>query len=371
MTEQHFYFLIFFAFLFCVPVWKYVHWSAAPILFWVIFCSLYLFPNQNNQYSHYQLLDKISFRFLSYESLCYTLLYGGVGLYLVRGPKKLFSWAMSALSWFLFSSALMTAVQFLYEESGHFRIGFLTNASMNGCLLAAGLPIVHRNFRGLTPAWLRWLPTSACVLAVVLTEASLPLGVLAGTVFALFLKRRPKLLWLAPVPLIVGYALMGGGLLSDSGRFGMWSRAITFWLEQGHIWMGFGLGSSAAWLPYIQQVTHYAHSNFYYPFFHSDWIQILFELGMIGFMLTLIPVSIALYRGYCRRDPTLFASFFGLCLCALANWPVHLPIGSFMISVLFVKLLVGHGYVHVNRKSKTEVSHRCGHLKSGSLRVPT
>jgi O-antigen ligase len=119
-----------------------------------------------------------------------------------------------------------------------------------------------------------------------------------------------------------------GGLLSDSGRFEPWTVIMNWWVEWANMWMGTGTGSFQ-WLgPTIQN-----KENDLLIFMHNEYLQVIFEQGVIGFALMLAMIFLCLKGA--RKSPWLLAP----CMSTLFVFVTQMPL-RFIFSQLFILMLM-------------------------------
>lgn len=199
--------------------------------------------------------------------------------------------------------------------------GILFNASMSGCLNAAIFPLIdskQKFLRGLV------------LVSVIVAGRSLPVAVLfVGIGSGFFLQRRLRALLLAiPASLIVGYLLKGGDLFASRGRTVIWGKTLSMFQEKLNMAIGSGLGGY-----YVAGPLLLGPSTIAFIWAHSDWLQILFEQGIIGFLIVLAMYIHALWRT--RKTPQLFSALMAYGAFGVANMPLRYPIsgllGAFLI----------------------------------------
>jgi len=237
--------------------------------------------------------------------------------------------------------------------------GLFGNPSMSGCLIAFTYPMVFllpwKNASA-RETMLILFSIFAPWFAVALPGCSQPLiimGVVAAA-FAISYVRKRWMFWLSlpALWLLAGFAALfcrkPEGILLDSGRFGMYKMVISAWWKAGHIWFGQGTGTAQVLIPALEsvngdhrillhqlpQVAHKAQIDLWF-WLHSDFLQSLFENGVIGTAILLVCVGYALVFSW-RKSPILFASLVGLLASAVFNFPVHFPLHSLFGVFVFV-----------------------------------
>lgn len=198
--------------------------------------------------------------------------------------------------------------------------GVLLNDSMSGCFSAVLLPLLFINHR---PLWQIGLVTASLFVA----HQSLPLFCGFFLLFMLGLQTG-RYLWTILTPCIalgVGFLALRSTLFDGRGRYNLWEMSMSWWVDHANGWIGTGSGSYHVIGPYL---THELGSIF--TFLHSDWLQILFEQGVIGVVLALILFLKVLLKA---RGALLFsAATCGIWM--VANMPMRYPLSAFYLVVL-------------------------------------
>ncbi len=114
----------------------------------------------------------------------------------------------------------------------------------------------------------------------------------------------------------------------STGRTAAWGRFFQWWTANAPPVFGTGIGTFQWIGPAIDGMEH----NLFLQM-HSDWLQVLFEGGVLGFGLTLTAFVFLLYRSWPR--PNIFAGLTGLGVFCLAYHPFH-----FFPTALFIACLI-------------------------------
>jgi hypothetical protein len=185
----------------------------------------------------------------------------------------------------------------------------------------------------------RTLLTAAIVLAVgvllFIVKSSTPImAAAAGLLFIVSLE-RPKiagmLLALGTIVAILVGRSKGYSLEADaSGRMEIWRAADTYWrADPVRMLLGNGLGTTTIVLPLLTAEGWYT--------LHSDFVQILFELGILG----LLTVSVAILRTVwgVRENRAMMAVACAFLISMTTNFTGHISINALWI-LAFVRMSI-------------------------------
>lgn len=177
------------------------------------------------------------------------------------------------------------------------------------------------------------------IITIIFTQGSTAYFVLgAGLLGAMFVKGMYRTgLWLLVVCLSLAYLTQGEKLLSTSGRWWHWKMFMDFWFDNANIWIGAGSGSFQ-WLgPAIQGPTKEA-----FLFMHNEYLQVLFEQGIIGFSLLMALWLISMWK--VRKSAWLFGTFCAASVSMLTQFPLR-----FFVSQVFIALLIHEAHTLKHR----------------------
>lgn len=261
-----------------------------------------------------------------------------VGLAFVWLPKACAPGVRGLLAFLSYASAACTLTQ--VNLMSHQRGAFSGNTGMNGSLIAVTLPFWLDSMPGVR---LRVVSVVVALAAILLTQTSVPIGVLAVVLVAYALSRYPlRLRASALVAVLVGALLAFGAIasrdsfLSSSGRFEVWGKLLPWFDVNNFWWTGTGLGTATTIIPYAQGQMH-ADRFGWFIFMHSEPLQILCEMGIPGLVAALAAFGWTACRAF--RHPVLFASLMGIAAESLFNYPLRLPL-SCVSAVLVVWLIL-------------------------------
>lgn len=275
---------------------------------------------------------------------------------------------LAFIPWIYGLNSLYIIGQWICSVPAQARGGFFGNPSMSGCLLAFSLPLVlykdgdRTRIEGEDNAFTAFMSISLLTItiaAIYLTGASQPVGVLVVVILAWWwCGSRPSfrdlcagsflLIFLGLVFLSFSTYRPHEGMFDSSGRMAVWREGLAWWWAPQHTlgtvtlpshrWFGQGTGISQLLLPLIQRdnlrVLYQGQHLDWWMWFHSDWVQLLFENGIVGLTSGVMMYLFALRISW-GKAPWLFAAVVGMGCTALFNFPVHFPMHAFLCVLIF------------------------------------
>lgn len=195
--------------------------------------------------------------------------------------------------------------------------GILLNASMSGCFSAAMIPLFYCGKR---------MPIVAALLlpiSVLVSGQSLPIAVMFFTLGVFLLRNRMYSLIIGAVitSVTVGFCITGSDLFESSGRTIIWNAAFQWWYSNSNWFLGAGSGSFSAIGPALSP-----DKNALFLFMHSDWLQVLFEQGLIGLVLVVGLYGLSLYKAW--NKPACFYALIAYGAWAAANMPTRYALSA-------------------------------------------
>ncbi len=248
----------------------------------------------------------------------------------------LVEWFYEIFAWIGAGSAIWIIGQFI---AGNKASSFMLNEAQDGTLLACMLPLVLFSQRRL-----KWAFIALYVAAIFVTRASTPLMGFGLAVFSYlwFSKRRMLAIAAGPVIFTIAYLYLGQfELFHNNGRLELWTLAIDFYQTKVNRFIGAGLGSYFFYGPGIQFTQNKLVSqNLIYIWLHNDWFQILFELGAIGSILSVLFYFSCLMESF--KKPAIFCCLLIFGITDLTQMHLHQFMSAMFICWLcrtsFVKL---------------------------------
>lgn len=162
---------------------------------------------------------------------------------------------------------------------------------------------------------------------------------------------------------LTGFARLGeqAYFTNTSGRFETWKKTMVWWVDNVNWFVGSGTGSFW-WLGSAIQDK----KTGLLAFMHNDWLQILFEQGIIGLAL-----MAALFVQAFRRTKKLHlrVTLAGISVAMLAQYPLRMMLGLVFVLFILFDSLEKEEFQHgekseskKNKKSKQEKSEKINGL---------
>lgn len=126
---------------------------------------------------------------------------------------------------------------------------------------------------------------------------------------------------------VIGYALQGQMLFNGSGRYEIWAMSYEYFMGHVNHFTGAGLGTFQMMGPGIQIANELKKGVAVdrlvtgFPWMHNDWLQVLFEGGLIGLILSATVFAVAVYKA--RSKPAVFASIITFGAVAVIQMPLR------------------------------------------------
>lgn len=315
-----------------------------PLYLMISFSGIYMFGWGWNQYTG-QPLDVFMILAKNGAYAYITLLMAAWTL--VALPRSYAQAIRGALALSVPLACFWTIFDALPAELGSYPFlgGFVQNGGMNAVWIAAFLPFIYELF---PEAFARGLFTFVALVTLYILNCRTAFGALAIGLAGYFLVGRPKAWKWVLVPcslgLLFGATRPGHGPLFEmSGRFVYWEMGYHWWRANVNPLFGAGLGTTIFALPTLQG-AHGQVRDGYSLFFHNDWFQVFFELGVVGSLSLLLAWGYLAVRSY--ASPVLFGSFLALSFSAVFYYPVHLPLHA-LAGICVVWLILGERRVRV------------------------
>lgn len=211
--------------------------------------------------------------------------------------------------------------------------GIFNASSADTAMIAMTFPLFFlREFKDWIGTF--WKPSLLLPLVtIVFIRGSTACFILAFEAAAFLVLTRRRKYILISTPIIIGfdYWKRGIGFIRLGERATEWGRFLSWWWTNANIWVGTGSGSFE-WLGPSIQGPERAEKGFYIMA-HNDYVQVLFEQGIIGGALIGAVWIMTLWK--LRARPIYFAAAIGGSVCMFTQYPLH-----FFLSQLTLGLLV-------------------------------
>ncbi len=203
--------------------------------------------------------------------------------------------------WILKGILLILCVDTIYLLCGG--ISLMTGPTFDSAFLAMALPMFWKHYKRITVIPL--------IGILVINGATAYFILFVMTVTFLYVKKwwKTASVLLACV-VITAIMFRHSEFMSTGGRLVMWLNFMEYWAAMQNVYVGTGLGSFA----WIGPIIH-SGSSVKFVWMHNDWLQVMFEAGLIGFAL-LFGLLVALIRMYKKKTPELLTILgFAACMC--------------------------------------------------------
>lgn len=320
---------------------------AASLLFaCVCYSAIYTWIFVPNRYLGVDVYNQMALRYFSADSLAKMFLFLTPLMVLSKNRWTFRLMGEICAGTFVFVSSAIALVQFVRHGCGNLDCGGLVgNPSLSMGVMVCMLPLCVSSFR----QWPVLLLSGAAVFA---SQSSIALGL-----YGLFLGTIAARNWNGAYArvgvvgaslgcvLFAGRFALGAELANDSNRFMVWKYMLHSWSQPWNIVQGTGLGTYHVLSILLQHWgspltgTRAVAAPMWWDSFHSDFIQMLFECGVTGFVLLFSTYLSALFKLRRERDWSMLisASLYGIYMCV--NPALHHAVPALFGAWLFVYAL--------------------------------
>lgn len=253
----------------------------------------------------------------------------GISLFLLLVPRYYLLKIYETLPFYGLLNSLLVIFNYHFgfgRDSGSYGIsGFIDSSGINSILLSfCFLKSFHSK---------KYWMLIFYIPAIFLSRSSMAYGVIATGFFFYFYSKRRYLacLIMGLLPIVIGLIPEGQELFHSGDRFKAYKTFMTYWLENNWALFGAGPGSYLALCQKIQLETGFDLRGtilVLWLWLHSDWLQALFEFGVIGFSLLVGAFLTTLKK--VRRNPELFSMVAAFGSSAVFDYPLRYFLTSFV-----------------------------------------
>lgn len=338
---------------------------AALTVIYTLFSGYMVFTNQS-RYGEYGpstalAIDNVSL-YGTYVFLLLTAIFGFLKDDALNYMEEIFSvLCLSDSIYVLYQYSVDTSFPY-FNVNG----GFLGNPSINGTFIALSYPLLAMkpenntyDLKSISDLFgrhsVRFFWDIFCflipILAVFASRSTVPAVTLVVAAFAWFLLEGGQIRKIGSLKtrLIVG-TMVSGSLLAlflwkipaffqSSGRYPIWKVVFEWWREHSSNLFGMGLGTTFMFGPHIQHETGIGAEDGWWAFFHNDWLQCLFETGIIGLTL----YGLLFVKAFTSKKlgvGYLKVALIGYAFASFFNFPSHIALTSVLGYLLIARLLL-------------------------------
>lgn len=202
--------------------------------------------------------------------------------------------------------------------------GLLGNKSIGATFLTVWIFFALHYLKKPIEGWLRWALGFATI-AMILAKSSISFfGFLCGAFAAISIHKKN---WRLSFGMFLFFALtiwsfhfLKPELFTHISRYDAWPMFYKSVNEKANLLIGGGLGSFRWFGPQAQGIEHFQEGH-WWLWAHNDWLQIILEIGWIGFALSLLTYTWLLFRSANR--PYLFGGVVAFGVTMVGNYNLH------------------------------------------------
>ena len=341
--------------IFGVKLFRKYHWSLAVLFVYMCGSAIYTFHWPYNTYQSQGLFSKVMLAQLSVLALISIIF---ISILLAELDLKDIMTLESFFVLLVLVNSVVVIYQWINGNPFHRRGGLFDNIGMNGILMAFTYPLLidsnllKKSGIGYIIALL--LP----IIAILCTKSSVPVGVVIIGIMVYLIFKFKNIILKISIPTLIGiiilltaYITNKKDLFDDSQRFGLYKIQYNEWVKSEKILFGHGLGTYPFFGLQNQIKNQYMVkgqgqkvTGEYAMWLHNDWLQLLLETGVIGFILFVVAAFFSIY--YALLNPKLIACLLSYMSSMLFYYPNHFAIHAFFGCWLIAYIFLKHNYVN-------------------------
>lgn len=268
---------------------------ASSLLAYLGFSGLYVWVFVENRFVTVNPYDQMALRYFAADSVARLLILLAPLMAAAENRKNFLDWGTALCRLFVCANSAWILLELARTGCKEVNYcGGAGNPSIMAGLSVCMLPVAVRDWRK------HWAVFALCALAVMSAKSSVALGLLGIYLGLSFLEA--KKLWafaaVSILPLVFGYFLLGKlELFSTGNRLMIWEYMMPAWAKGWNIPLGTGFGTYHVF-SINMQAAHRLEEGVHWNTLHNDWLQMLFECGVGGLLLSLGTYFSALWKSF-------------------------------------------------------------------------
>lgn len=314
--------------------------SLVSLLFsFSIWSTIWVWLPDNNRYATIEPYTQQALKLFAVDSSAKLLIF--VLPFMLLPEEPIAAWGRLLAKYFVIFNSLWILISFTQgcSQIENACSGIVGNPSICAGLLVAMLPMF-------ITSWKReWWILILTGVAVLISKSSIALGLFAVYGMLHLMRKRPHLgLAFFAGAFIVGSMVLKKQLFHDSDRLRIWNFMLHRWPTPANLPFGTGLGTFHVFSINLQAYGVKAYPNtfmgtaYWWNTFHNDFLQFLFECGVVGMVLFVATYALSLIRAY-AKDYGLFLSALLFGFYMLLDPALHNPFACLFAAWLFTRAL--------------------------------
>jgi O-antigen ligase len=320
-------------------LWKKFHWIVA--LTFIVFATYGIFQWGYPYVAFHNLgpIGRAGFGSIVGGFLLTLFLFAAISITMTT---EAMSFSITVFAFAAIVDAFIMIYRVLYYGTYFQGCWVMTNASLDASFLALMLPYLFGGTTTEHPKSKVFI-ISLILIAICFTKSNtgvfaVGIALSAWAISTFRFRAAPLILVSLLFILGVGTFYMGNKFGENSGRLQMWNTMMGYWMPNINHWVGAGPGAVESYGPAIQILAHGSKGDIMiFPWMHNDWLQVLFEQGILG--LCLVWALFVYMLKYSFKRPVLFSMVVTYGFIALTQYPTHLfifqVIGMTLIAMCF------------------------------------
>lgn len=263
---------------------------------------------------------------------------------------------------------LISTIQSLSGKPNYLASGFLPNYSMHACMIAIVYPLALFNYVSSKSGWFKVICIFTLAFGpVAIYRSQSSIGFMAFamvvlTMVTLAMIRIFRIRYVIGSIIVFGLCLFSLGQyvdpewtkVSQISRMKLWPAILDFWLDNGNFWVGMGLGTFRHFGSVIQTQIN-VEVGHWWLWAHNDWLQILFETGVLGLAASILVLLSAFWRAIALGHDGLIGALVAISVVSFGNYPLRLAEFALVVTIIMsaaLRLPISRGSIWKNFYSR-------------------
>lgn len=312
---------------------------AASLFAYAVLSALWVWVFEKNRYVTINPYDQMALRYFACDSVAKLFIFTVPLMALLNKDKRLYKKA-GVLFFGIFSAANVVSLigQYIFEgcDKVNHCGGIGGNPSISMGLTICTVPLFIGEVRK------KYLVLLPLLVAVILSKSSIAMVLYISFLCLYYFKPNAKTVTGIVISVCVcaaaAYVYLGNELFNSSDRVMVWKFMMARWFTLWNLPFGTGLGTYHVFSINLQNYGNIAPGS-YWNTMHNDWLQGIFDMGIVGIFLMMGTYLTALLRSFNSSGKDVLTSLILFGLYIIVDPGLHWSYSCYFAAWLFLLAL--------------------------------